>query len=86
MRVVDPISFALRDPAPPLPTGSLDAEPRSAGSPQPAAAVDANFDAADHGGGHAGHGRDDGAVFQRRTESDDVDVSDDDAGLNGHDV
>ncbi|MGO1842394.1 MAG: type VII secretion protein EccC, partial [Corynebacterium casei] len=27
MRVVDPISFALRDPAPPLPTGSLDAEP-----------------------------------------------------------
>ena len=26
MAVIEPVSFALRDPAPPLPTGSLDAE------------------------------------------------------------
>ena len=59
---------------------------RTASNAQPAAAADSHPDAAGDGGGHAGHGRDDGAVVQWRTESDDVDVSHDDAGQHGDDV
>src|SRR5699024_5262907 len=59
---------------------------RTATNAQPAAAPDSHRDAAGDGGGHAGHGRDDGAVGRWRAQSDDVNASYNDAGQQGDDV